>query len=105
MQEKNVPEKYRIDSLDLIRYTPPFKDEGGVECEAIGYRTSSNSEFSVAKDMMGVQICRRGHFFPKFVSFGSIEDAVDYLRKNTPAAIDFFDKVEQDKKGKERKRK
>jgi 2-iminoacetate synthase ThiH len=93
MPEDNLPEKYKINGLELIDYSPPFKDARGVECEAISYKTPSNSKFSVAKDFMGTQICKNGCFFPGFCNFRSVEDAVKYLRENTPAAIKFFDKV------------
>lgn len=86
-------ELYNIDGLEFItHHTPTIKALNG--CEFLTYKTPLGSEFVIAKDGWGTQICKDGCFFPTFIDFGSINSAVDYLRQNTLEAIAFFDRIE-----------
>jgi hypothetical protein len=48
--------------------------------------------FAVAKDDMGVQICRSGNFYPDARDFGTVEKAVEFLNtgRNLELAEAFF---------------
>lgn len=77
---------YKVDGLEVLNI------DGVPEgCEEVEYQTPQGTKFSLAKDAMGVQFCKDGRFWPSPMSFPSMEEAVNCLRKNTKSAIEFFE--------------
>lgn len=50
----------------------------------------SKTQFVIAKDSVGTQICQSGKFFPDPRDFGSVEAALEYLEAHEDEAIAFF---------------
>lgn len=84
-----VPSDYLIDGLEAIHYSKP--DD---RSEAVKYKTPNGTDFVIARDMMGVQICKGGVFWPPpFTSFRTMIEAIELLKINVSNAITYFDKV------------
>lgn len=89
---------YEVDGLEFIAHDVPT-DSNPPGCEALTYKAPSGTQFVIAKDFMGTQICKAGRFFPPpFTNYSSIDDAVNYLRAHTSEAIIFFDGVMKQKR-------
>jgi len=67
------------------------------DCEAVDYETPSGTPIFVAKDAIGVHICRKGTFWPSVAPFPTMEDAIACLKRRTQEAIKFFDERNFDK--------
>ena len=84
-----VPEEYFVDGLEAVHYSKPDDT-----CEAVTYKTPNGIHFTLAKDFMGIQFCKRGCFWPaQFTAFHSMAQAVEALKGNTTPAIAFFEAV------------
>lgn len=85
---KEAPKEYSIEGLEITGYSKP--DD---KCEAVEYMTPNGAKFTIAKDFMGIQICKGGYFWPIFMPFSSMTSAVGYLRNHLILATAFFNEV------------
>jgi len=85
----NVPKEYEVEGLNANNYS-----KLNATTEAVEYITPNGTTFALARDFMGIQICKNGCFWPPpFMSFPNMKAAVTCLRIETKAAIAFFDEV------------
>ena len=86
MAELPVPQEYLVEGLEVAHY-----DYVNKYTEAVAFKTPSGREFSLAKDMMGIQFCAAGRLWPNGKSWPSMEAAIAHLREHTDEAIAFFE--------------
>lgn len=89
---KEVPEQYFVNGLKASGYS-----KLGPNTEAVDFTTPKGTEFSLARDMMGIQFCKGGRLWPSMRGFASMEKAITHIRKHTDGAIAFFDSTEKGK--------
>jgi hypothetical protein len=86
---KEVPQKYIVDGLEAVSY-----GKLNADTEAVNFKTPKGTEFSLARDIMGIQFCASGRLWPSMRGFASMEKAITYIKKHTAEAVAFFDSIE-----------
>ena len=86
MPEQQVPQEYLVEGLEAVHY-----DYVGKNAKAVTFKTAVGKEFTLAKDMMGIQFCAAGRLWPNGKSWPSMEVAIAHLREHLGDAIAFFE--------------
>jgi len=86
MPKQLAPVKYIVYGLEVTNYNKPNKDT-----EVVDFKTPNGVEFSLAKDIMGIQFCVEGRMWPNAKPWPSMDAAIAYIKEHTADAIAFFD--------------
>lgn len=86
----NAPKEYEIEGLEIVDYD---RSEGyylkyPFTYECVTYH-ANDFNFIVAKDILGIQVCREG-IFCKQPAFASMLEAVKWLRNNVDNVVTFY---------------